>query len=725
MTNHRSKGRELLLRSSFSHLELVLLGALTSFFLTDSCIVCTTAFGLVSTPHCPNNKQPFTPPSTTTALFSSAEGSSNTDESDLTEATSSSAEPPPKEDKYDHHVVIVGGGWAGFAAADALSSYGRGKTKITLLDASPRGKGGLAGGWRTPKTGRPVEAGIHGFWRDYTNVFAVLQKRLNLALDDILTPYTPSVLYSESGLVSVAPVLVGDDKDDKSGSPSLMLADILRQAGSSNSNDILKPVAALLPPPLDLALLAEYNTENNDNPLTLQDRISAIGLLGAWADFGQEDSDSWSRYDKISAEDLFLTKSGVTPNLYREMVLPLLHVLPMTTGYDCSAAAALSCFHVFALASRGAFDVRWCRGSIGEQIFDPWAKLLTSENVEIRGSSKVSSIEQVVPDDDATTDASTTKRKKLKISLQDNTTSPIVCDSVVLAVGGTSMAKLVQTSPVLKQIPMAARGDFDKFRGVTCVAVRLFLKPHSTVTRNLKGGQYDATELPPNVAKAMQESPVAVCGPNIGTMPILKEIGFCIYDLQRLQDEFAVDNNKNDDNRVAVLEVDFFRADAIADIQDNDKVAYLALDAVAAALKTGRIDSDQIVDVSVVRARNAVSHFCVNSVSYCPPVRLAPNKGVYMCGDWIDRTGHASWSTEKAVVTGRQAAEAVLEDFKIKATRGSSSRIEIIPAPTDTQQLSALRQVAKLLRQVAPPPGDGVPMSSWSFVKSALSQRRS
>ena len=48
----------------------------------------------------------------------------------------------------------------------------------------------------------------------------------------------------------------------------------------------------------------------------------------------------------------------------------------MGPGYDISAAAALSCFHVFALQSRGAFDVRWCRGGISETIFLPWQQRL-------------------------------------------------------------------------------------------------------------------------------------------------------------------------------------------------------------------------------------------------------------------------------------------------------------------------------------------------------------
>lgn len=284
------------------------------------------------------------------------------------------------------------------------------------------------------------------------------------------------------------------------------------------------------------------------------------------------------------------------------------------------------------------------------------------------------------------------------------------CDAVILAVGGTAMGRLAPSSPALDSVAK----DFGKLRGITCVAVRLFLRPHP-VTAGLKGGQYDATQVAPDVAQAMRESPVAVCGPAMGKIPELKETGFCIYDLQRLHDEFAVKAkyaNNNSNNTTCVLEVDFFRADSIANIQDDNQVAELALKAVAATFQTKLIPTTDIVDLAVVRARNAVSHFAVHSASYSPPVKLY--QGMYMAGDWIDRTGHASWSTEKAVVTGRQAAQALLEDM------GATSRVGIIPAVSDSPSLKALRQVAKALRQVAPPPGDGVPASPWSFLKSVM-----
>jgi len=55
--------------------------------------------------------------------------------------------------------VVVGGGWAGFGAAHALTKLG---LSVTVLDASPS-PGGLSTGFRTAQ-GRPVEAGLKGFW---------------------------------------------------------------------------------------------------------------------------------------------------------------------------------------------------------------------------------------------------------------------------------------------------------------------------------------------------------------------------------------------------------------------------------------------------------------------------------------------------------------------------------------------------------------------------------
>ena len=605
--------------------------------------------------------------------------------------------PSPESRAKKKRIVVVGGGWAGFSAADALASAeidpatGESPVEVILLDASPRGRGGLAGSWKTPG-GRQVEAGVHGFWKEYRNTFAAME-RIGLNLNDVLGPYSPSVLVSKSGRVALAPVLGKEEEraEKKDGNKFPSPLDLLLSPGTA-----LEQIAELLPPPLDVALVSEFNPSS---PLTLVDRASAVGLLGAWADFGQEDPMSWDIYDKVSAEELFLRKAGVTEALYEELVQPLLHVLPMCPGYDCSAAAALSCFHVFALQSKGAFDVRWCRGGITEIIFDPWAKLLVEGgDVAIRGSARVTSVTQVDTADTGIDDP------QFEVTLSDGDDT-IVCDGVIFAVGGTSMGKLVAASPETDAL-MGPQG-FDRLRGVTCVAVRLFLEPDA-ISSGLSGGKYDSTLLPADVAKALKDTPVAVCGPEIGGIPELQETGFCIYDLQRMQDNFAVDDEKE----TAVLEVDFFRADSIADIRDDHEVAALALKAVGRALGTEVIDLSKVVDMSVVRARDAVSHFAINSAQCSPQVKI--RHGVYMCGDWIDRKGHASWSTEKSVVTGRQAVAALAKDLGLKC------KTDIIEAAPDTAQLKALRTLAGKLRETIPPPGSGIPSSPWSLAKELI-----
>ncbi len=532
------------------------------------------------------------------------------------------------------HIVIVGGGWAGLSVADSLSHDEN--VEITLLDAGPA-VGGLAGaGALSPRLQLPVEPGLHGFWREYRNTIATLE-RIRV-MPGALTEFTPSILVSQHGRVALAPVLANET---------------LNNATTGTLPSLKEAFYQLLPPPLDVAWLSEFSSKR----LSPVDRISALGLLSVWADFEPENREAWLRYDSISAEALFRS-AGVTPALYDELVAPLLHVLPMTTGYDCSAAAALSCFHVFALQSKGAFDVRWCTGSIGQTIFQPWIEQMTA-----RGNVKILSGQRV-------TDITAHTSGSFEVSVQKDN-ERYTCDAVVMAVGGRALKRLALNCPWL-QVPESRYWN-DSLRGVTCVAVRLF---------------FDRNTFKPWL-RPMTDSPVVVCGPNI--LPELVETGFCIYDLNRLQ--------PNVFSNVTALEVDFFRADDIANMESDDDVADLALKAVATALQIPSImqDRNSWLEVHVIRARNAVSHFCLDSAKASPGVRA--RKGLYFCGDWIDRTGHSSWSTEKAVVTGRQAASAIAKDFDLH-----DCDTDVIPAPPDTPPLTTLRKLARLRRNATPTP---------------------
>lgn len=199
-----------------------------------------------------------------------------------------------------------------------------------------------------------------------------------------------------------------------------------------------------------------------------------------------------------------------------------------------------------------------------------------------------------------------------------------------------------------------------------------------------------------------RESPVVVCGPSIGEIPTLVETGFCIYDLGQLQDEFIELATEG----LSTFEIDFFRANDLAGKSD-DEILGVTLNAISSALAIDlKHERSAIIGYSVVRASNAVTHFCVGSAKNSPPIRL--KKGLYVCGDWVDRTGHASWSTEKAVVTGRQAAKAFGVDFAL-----SCQETAIIPVAEDTRELKVLREIASIIRKAIP---RGLPPSPWSIL---------
>ena len=473
-------------------------------------------------------------------------------------------------------------------------------------------------------------------------------------------------------------------------------------------------VGDLLPPPLDLAITAKFN---EDGVLSWQDRVSALGLAGYWADFQQEDETSWKMYDQMSAKEL-LDRAGVTATLRSEMVDPLLHVLPMCPDYDCSAAAMLSCFHVFALQSKGAFDVRWCRGSIAELIFEPWQiQLKNRGNVQILNGKKVTSITS-----ETNVGNQTSKKYAIQFDQGKEEEDVLECDAIILAVGATSIKYIAQSSPPLHQYLPA----FEQLRGVTCVAVRLFLKPYISESKSL-GTTYQR----PDIAKAMIDSPIAVCGPGI-LLPELEETGFCIYDLNRMHDEFKPMTENDEVEKLAVLEVDFYRADSIVDKSDEE-IAKIALKAVQSALQLPNpIDAeDDIIDLAVIRARNAVSHFApgcataISSTSSIDGVKI--ENGLYLAGDWVDRTGHSSWSTEKSVVTGRQAAQKLCNDFNIVANNviRKNDKYNIIPAATDTPYLQALRQSVQLARKTIflnDSENEILPPTPWVIAQQTLSK---
>ncbi|NUN63647.1 FAD-dependent oxidoreductase [Pseudanabaena biceps] len=283
-------------------------------------------------------------------------------------------------------VVVVGAGWAGLGATYQLAKQGY---DVTLLEAGAQA-GGLVSGWKTAG-GKSVEAGIHGFWYPYRNIFSLV-KELEL---DPFTPWTRSAQYSPAGLEVESPIF----------------QELPR-----------------LPAPLGTLAYTKFKR------LPLSDRLSALPLMYAVVDFDNSDQ-AWKQYDGMTARELF-RQYGVSERLYRESFEPMLLVGLFAPGEQCSAAAALGMLYYFILAHQADFDVVWCRGTVGEKIFKPWCDRITGLGGKILTDRRVS---------DVSVDVSG------KVNAVICGDESFEADAVIFAVGISGIQKIVTTSPALQK----------------------------------------------------------------------------------------------------------------------------------------------------------------------------------------------------------------------------------------------------------------------------------
>ena len=460
---------------------------------------------------------------------------------------------PPRK-----RVVVVGAGWAGLSTAWTLS---KNNVDVTLVDAAARPGGVVRDGFTT-RGGRPAEAGQHGFWEEYFNIYKLLYDELNLE-EDPLTGYAEQGQYSPDGLQAIWPVY--RDKQIK-------LPTGLAQA---------RYTRFLKLSPLDLA--------------------TAAPLVAAFSEFLSDD-DAWRRYDELSFRDL-CTKLGVSRKLYREAFEPMILTGLFAPGEQCSAAAALGMAYFFVLKSQTAFDVRWCKGNIGELIFAPWCEKLRERGVSLQFDTRIEGVEV---ENDAV--------KGVKAAGET-----IPCDDIVFAVGMRALKGLAK-SPAL-----ASRDEFRKFgnlRGTDVLATRLF---------------FDRDVDTPYSANAC--------------WGFDDKVGQTWFDLKRLHAP------RLDGEPGAVVEVDYYHAGSLLGLSDDEIEAKARrdLETMVPAFKNA-----ELVDAAVVRLPEAVNWYFPGSYSSCPTTQSESLRNAYFAGDVVRDLGHGSWSQEKAYVSGIAAANKVL-----------------------------------------------------------------
>jgi uncharacterized protein with NAD-binding domain and iron-sulfur cluster len=489
-------------------------------------------------------------------------------------------------------VVVVGAGWAGLGATYHLAKQGY---NVTLLEAGAY-PGGLVAGWKA--AGRSTEAGIHGFWYPYKNIFSLVNE---LGINPFTT-WTRSSQYSPAGLEVESPIF----------------QDLPR-----------------LPTPLGTFLYTQFKR------LPLIDRLSALPLLYAVIDFDNSD-EAWRRYDSVTARELF-KQFGVSARLYRESFEAMLLVGLFAPGEQCSAAATLGMLYFFILAHQPDFDVVWCRGTVGEKIFRPWLERMEKMNAQILTNHRVTDL-----------------------IIEGNKATGVVCgdevidaDAVIFAVGITGMKKIVSSSSSLH------RSEFQNLHNLGAIdvlATRLWFdrKIHIPRPSNACFG-FDTTT------------------------------GWTFFDLNALHDEYKHEPG-------TAIEADFYHANQFLNLDDKEIIPI-----VQQYLKTcvPGFAGAKVIDSSVIRLPQAVSHFAPGSYQHMLPANTSFDN-VFMSGDWIINR-HGSWSQEKAYVTGLEAANLVISYL------GTGTPASILPVEADELHIQSLRYINKTLRQFSKP----ILPSSW------------
>ncbi|MEL6459517.1 MAG: FAD-dependent oxidoreductase [Cyanobacteria bacterium J06621_15] len=449
-------------------------------------------------------------------------------------------------------VVVVGAGWAGLGATHHLAKQGY---DVTLLEAGSY-PGGLVAGWKT-EGGKSVEAGIHGFWYPYRNIFALINE-LNI---NPFTTWTRSSQYSPAGLEVESPIF----------------------------QDLPK-----LPTPLGTFIYTQFKR------LPLIDRLSALPLLYALVDFDNSDA-AWRRYDYVTARELF-KQFGVSARLYHESFEPMLLVGLFAPGEQCSAAATLGMLYYFILAHQPDFDVVWCRGTVGEQIFRPWVEQIEKAGGKILANKRVT---------DLVTDGNQVKSVVCDDEVFDT-------DAVVFSVGISGMKKIVSNSESLQ-----TREEFRNLKNLNAIdvlATRLWFDRKINIP------------LPSNACFGFD-----------------KTTGWTFFDLNALHDEYR-------DEPGTVVEVDFYHANQFIPLS-NEEIISIVQNYLTTCVP--EFATAKIIDSSVIRLPQAVTHFSPGSYRHMLPAKTSFHN-VFMSGDWIT-SRHGSWSQEKAYVTGLEAANLVVD----------------------------------------------------------------
>eukprot|EP00457_Paulinella_chromatophora_P002525 gb/GEZN01002530.1/.p1 GENE.gb/GEZN01002530.1/~~gb/GEZN01002530.1/.p1 ORF type:complete len:669 (-),score=116.29 gb/GEZN01002530.1/:444-2324(-) len=538
------------------------------------------------------------------------------------------------------HVAVIGAGWAGWAAAKSLLELG---ASVTLLDAAddPTGE-------NPPKTatGKPMEAGIKGFWKDYPNIEALVAS-LGLKPSEIFTPCTNSSFYSPQGLEATAPVFGNSFK---------------------------------LPSPLGQIVASIRLFER----LPFTDRASMAGLLYATLDFDR-DAETFAKYDRMTAHELF-HRFGLSKRLVDDFLRPTLLVGLFKPPEELSAAVTIELLYFYALAHQDSFDVKWIRrGTIAGSIFAPLAEQLRrqyKQDFTVKANARVSGMD-VAKVSGSQSDVRVTR---VRWTSKDSGDASTAVDGVVLAVGAKGMASVIKGSPQLAvHSPELSRAA--SMGSIDCISVRLWLN------------QIVPTRSPANVFSRFE----ALRGAG-GTFFMLDQLQPDADLLWGGKGKgIGLGSMGRPAHRGSVVACDFYNSGALMALDDQSLVSLLIDQLLPAAVPAFR--GVGVFESAVLRAPGAVSWFAPGSAAKRPPLEVSGVPNLVCAGDWVQmgkrETKAKGLCQERAFISGLEAANALSSQGLLRArtASGPPPQVKVLQIRGDEPQVMIGRMVnAGLMR---------------------------
>lgn len=341
------------------------------------------------------------------------------------------------------------------------------------------------------------------------------------------------------------------------------------------------------------------------------------------------DLETYKKYDQMTARELF-NRAGISENLYREFLKPLLLVGLFAPPEEISAASMLETMYFYALAHQNDFDICWCKGSVAERIFNPLVEKIKASGGNIIGNQAVIDLRM------------NTEGKIDGVVAKDTQTGKETvyeADAVILAISIKGMQRLLRSCATLSD-----RIEFQKIlnlKGIDVMATRLWFDKSID------------TRFPSNVLSRFEED-VGGTFFNLSQLQVLsfqtELLNFC------KQDEYKGKEG-------TVIAADFYHSNVMMPRTDDQILknvqSYLSVCEPEFA-------SAKIVDGAVLRFYGAVTHFNPGSFA-SRPFQDTSIQNLFLAGDWVKGVDHGAngLSQERAYVTGLIAANKVMDRLKI------------------------------------------------------------